>query len=119
MSACVLVVENDPLFAEAVSANLAAAGYRVAGPVDSALAALAACEVERPDAAIVDIGLSGDLDGVFLGGELAERGIAVVYLTALVDRAAREARGHAAAVLAKPCGYGELTAALDRALAGV
>jgi DNA-binding NtrC family response regulator len=112
----VLVVEDDSLFATAVSDNLELAGYGIAGPVDNAVDAFAACEEAQPAAALVDIDLAGSLDGLLLGAELAARGVAVIYLTAHFDRALAEGRGHAAALLAKPCSYDELIDALARAL---
>jgi DNA-binding response OmpR family regulator len=117
MNARVLVVEDDSDFAEAVSANLAYAGYGVVGIARSGLEAFQLCERDAPDVALIDIGLEGAFDGIFLGEQLAERGIAVIYLTGRFDRALREGRAHAAGLLAKPCSLADLTAAIDAAVA--
>jgi len=115
MSTHVLLVEDDSDFAESVSANLEYAGYGVSGIARSGLEAFQLCEANRPDVALIDIGLEGAFDGIFLGEQLAERGIAVIYLTGRFDRALKEGRAHAAALLAKPCSLAELTAAIDAA----
>ena len=97
MSTHVLLVEDDSDFAESVSANLEYAGYGVSGIARSGLEAFQLCERHRPDVALIDIGLEGAFDGIFLGEQLAERGIAVIYLTGRFDRALKEGRAHAAA----------------------
>jgi DNA-binding response OmpR family regulator len=117
MKPCVLLVEDDSDFAESVSLNLEEAGFRLVGPVAGGLEAFAVCEREQPDVALIDIGLEGMIDGIFLGEQLAERGVAVVYLTGRFERALREGRAHAAALLAKPCRSEELIATLQAALA--
>ena len=117
MSTHVLIVEDDSDFAESVSANLEYAGYGVAGIARSGLEAFQLCEQGRPDVALIDIGLEGAFDGIFLGEQLAERGIAVIYLTGRFDRALKEGREHAAGLLAKPCSLADLTAAIDAAVA--
>jgi DNA-binding response OmpR family regulator len=116
MSTHVLLVEDDSDFAESVCANLEYAGYGVSGIARSGLEAFQACERRKPDVALIDIGLEGAFDGIFLGEQLAERGIAVIYLTGRFDRALREGREHAAGLLAKPCTLSELTQAIDAAM---
>jgi DNA-binding response OmpR family regulator len=115
MSKQVLLVEDDADFAESVAANLEYAGYAVAGVARSGLEAFQVCERATPDVALIDIGLEGAFDGIFLGEQLSERGIAVIYLTGRFDRALKEGRGHAAALLAKPCSLNDLTRAIDAA----
>lgn len=115
MSTYVLLVEDDPDFAESVSVNLEQAGYRVTGIARSGLEAFKLCERERPSVALVDITLEGAFDGIFLGAQLAERDIPVIYLTGRFDRAVQEGREHAAALLAKPCSLAELTEAIESA----
>ena len=116
MSTHVLLVEDDSDFAESVSANLEYAGYGVTGIARTGLEAFQLCEKGKPDVALIDVGLEGAFDGIFLGEQLAERGIAVIYLTGRFDRALKEGREHAAALLAKPCSLAELTAAIDAAM---
>jgi DNA-binding response OmpR family regulator len=117
MSKRVLIVEDDPDFAESVVGNLEAAGYEILGPAYSGLEAFQVLERRTPDVALIDIGLAGALDGIFLGQQLSERGIAVVYLTGRFERAVKEGRNHAAGLLCKPCSLADLTAAIDAATA--
>jgi DNA-binding response OmpR family regulator len=112
----ILLVEDDSDFAESVALNLEEAGFHLIGPVAGGLEAFAACEREQPDVALIDVSLEGMIDGIFLGEQLAERGVAVVYLTGRFERALREGRSHAAALLAKPCGSDELIATLNQAM---
>jgi CheY-like chemotaxis protein len=111
----VLIVEDDPDFAESVAGNLEAAGYEIVGPARSGLDAFQLCERQAPNVALIDIGLAGVLDGIFLGQQLSERGIPVIYLTGRFERALNEGRQHATALLAKPCSLAELTAAIESA----
>ena len=116
MNTCILLVEDDGDFAESVALNLEAAGFTLLGPVSGGLEAFALCEREEPDLALIDISLEGAIDGIFLGQQLSERGIPVVYLTGRFERALQEGRDHASALLAKPCSSQELIATLHSAL---
>lgn len=108
----VLLVEDDPDFAESVVVNLEEAGFDVIGPVRSGIEAFMLCERQQPHVALIDISLEGAIDGIFLGQQLAELGVPVVYLTGRFERALREGRTHATALLAKPCSSEELVATL-------
>lgn len=112
----ILLVENDSDFAESVALNLEAAGFDLLGPVTGGLEAFAVCERQQPDLALIDITLDGAIDGIFLGQQLAERGIPIVYLTGRFERALNEGRAHASALLAKPCSSQELIATLRSTL---
>jgi len=116
MAVRVLLVEDDRDFAESVALNLAEAGYVLLGPSTSGLAAFRVMEHRLPDVALVDVYLEGQLDGLFVGTQLAERGVPVVYLTGRFERVLREARDHAAAMLAKPVDAADLVATLQRVL---
>jgi len=111
----VLLVEDDRDFAESVASNLDNAGYSLLGVAHSGLEAFQLCEGRRPDVALIDIGLEGAFDGIFLGQQLFERGIPVIYLTGRFERALQEGRSHAAALLSKPCTLAELTGAIEQA----
>lgn len=119
MAIHVLLVEDDSDFAESVAVNLEEVGFDLLGPVSGGLAAFSICERTTPDVALIDISLDGNIDGIFLGQQLAERDIPVVYLTGRFDRALREGRHHATALLSKPCSPTELVATLQRAAAGL
>ena len=61
----VLIVDDHPMWRDAVARDLAAAGYRVVAAVGEGRAALRAAPATRPDVAVVDLHLP-DLSGVEL-----------------------------------------------------
>lgn len=119
MSKQILVIENDADLSASVADNLEAAGYRVLGPTARGLDAFRLCEASGgvPDVALVDIRLDDKIDGIFLGQELVERGVRVIYLTGYFDRAVNEGRDHAHGMLRKPFSPSELERAIADALA--
>ena len=81
----VVVVEDDPNIADLVDLYLRQAGYRVLQASDGERG-LELIESRRPDLAILDIGLPGDLDGLDLCRELRARGdLPIIMLTARDD----------------------------------
>lgn len=62
---CVLVVDDDPAFREAVRLMLAAGGYRVVG-AGSAAEALRIARVQRPSLIVADIMMESVTDGLHL-----------------------------------------------------
>ncbi|GAA2035331.1 response regulator transcription factor [Pseudokineococcus marinus] len=110
-AADVLVVEDEPVLAEAVRARLVAEGLaaRVAGDGPSALEAAAA---QPPDLVVLDLMLPG-LDGLEVCRRLqARRPVPVLMLTARADEADRVIGLGVGAddYLAKPFGMRELVA---------
>ena len=82
----VLIVEDEAIVAADLANKLEHLGYRVSGSVPSGEEAIAVAGEYRPDIVLMDIRLSGSLDGI----ETAERmrrthGIPVVYVTAHSD----------------------------------
>lgn len=59
MPVCVLVVDDDPSFREAVGDLLSARGFEVVGYAQDEDAAMTAIEQLRPDAVLLDIRLPG------------------------------------------------------------
>lgn len=119
----VLLVEDNAMLAEVTLAQLAAAGHD-ADHAASLAAAEAACEAERYDAVLLDLGLpdgSGlELARRLAGGGAASAGACVVVLTAYADAARREACLAAGAhdVLRKPFEAEAFRRAVDRHLGG-
>lgn len=111
----VLIVEDNWSVAEELRRKLAGAGFDVVGMAAAGRDAFALAEEERPDVALVDVDLKDNIDGTTVGELLAERGVAIIYLTAFVELALREGRGHAVDVLGKPYKDRELFAALEKA----
>ena len=64
----ILLVEDEPLIAMALEAELTDAGHTVRGPASTAWRALQLAEIATPDLALVDINLR---DGVGQGIQLA------------------------------------------------
>ncbi|AYG94868.1 response regulator [Brevundimonas naejangsanensis] len=98
----VLLVEDDPDAAAALTEALDAAGHRVVGPFHSAETAEAATALHPVDLALLDINLSGETTGVDLARSLKTRwGVPVIFLSGDVTAAAHNAE-LAAAMVIKP-----------------
>jgi len=80
----VLVVEDNFLIAEMISDLLQECGCQVIGPAPSLAAALEMLDNARPEAALLDINLSGTLSYP-LAGALESRRIPFVFLSGYDD----------------------------------
>jgi len=98
----VLLCENNPLVGMCIASVLQEFGIEVTGPISTAEEALAECFRQPPDLALIDIGLSGAIDGISLAAEIAPRGVPVIFLTGDYERACVEGREFAADILIKP-----------------
>ena len=76
----VLVVEDEPLIGLDVGDLLADAGYNVAGPFRSVIAALDSIAHECPATAVLDVCL-GSETGLPVADALTEKGIPFVWVT--------------------------------------
>jgi signal transduction histidine kinase len=86
----VLIVEDDRSLAEQMQELLLELDYVVVGCSDNVEGALRIFESNRPDLVLIDVGLSGEADGVDLARELRRRwqpGPALVFVTARDDEA--------------------------------
>jgi signal transduction histidine kinase len=82
----VLIVEDEAIVAADLANKLEYLGYRVSGSVSNGEEALAIAAEQRPDVVLMDIRLSGSLDGIETAGRIRrEHGIPVVYVTAHSD----------------------------------
>jgi len=106
----ILVVEDEPLIAMMLEDFLAELGKTHVATCDSIASALAAIDAEHPDAAILDINLSGGATTWPVADALAAKGIPFIFSSggddanpAYVDRPR----------LAKPYTMDGLSAALD------
>jgi len=66
----ILIVDDDPEFVALATRVVAAMGAQVVATASDAASALAAAHENRPQAALVDVGLP-DRNGIDLGSELA------------------------------------------------
>ena len=109
----VLVVEDQWHVALALKSLLDAEGMEVSGPAANTAAARRLVTAQRPDLAIVDINLKGEM-AYDLIGELHQQRIRVVVASGYV--VPQPLPENVAAVLRKPFDKSELLAALSRAL---
>jgi CheY-like chemotaxis protein len=115
---CVLIVEDEPLIADFMSAVLGSADVRVVGAAMTGSEAVRIAERERPDIAFVDIGLVGAMDGWAVARKLHERfGTRPVFITGDAGPGidARAAAAGAAGCLHKPFGAADLVGAVAQA----
>lgn len=97
----ILVVEDEPLVADDLERTLKKLSYQVVGRAASAAEAIALAEKLKPDLALMDISIKGEVDGIEAGKTLKDRfGIALIYLTAHSDHATFER-----AKITEPYGY--------------
>ena len=97
----ILIVEDEAIVAEDLASRLAIMSYEVADTVDSAPEAIAAATTLKPDLILMDIRLSGQMDGTEAAGQInAQLKIPVVYLTAYADEDTLER-----AKITNPFGY--------------
>lgn len=112
----ILVVEDDESFAKFLGVILHEAGYDVVGIADNCPDALQIAVSNQPDLAILDLNLSGNLDGITTGIELSQLGVRLIFLTGHLATAAQQAYELAEAFLQKPVGADDLLDAVGAAL---
>ena len=107
----IVVVEDEAIVAMDIAATLRRFGYQVAAIVDSGAAAIDAVATAGPDLVLMDIRLSGPMDGIEAGAAIRDRfDVPVVFLTAHADEATVERSSSAApyGYVLKPFDEGEL-----------
>jgi DNA-binding response OmpR family regulator len=84
----VLIVEDDPLVADALEAGVMVAGYGVCGTASDADSAVDKMALHRPQLAIIDVDLGAGGDGVEAARRmLAVAPIGIMFVTGYPDRA--------------------------------
>ncbi len=114
-----MIVEDQRIVAEDLHSTLGRLGYDVCAVASSGRKALEAAERQRPDLAIMDIVLKGEMDGIEVAEKLRTRfGVPVVFLSAFADEATVETANHSAPLgfLVKPFNERELMATIENAL---
>jgi serine phosphatase RsbU (regulator of sigma subunit)/CheY-like chemotaxis protein len=115
----ILVVEDEGLVGLELTESLARMGYDVLPAVPTGREALERAAREKPDLVLMDIRLSGALDGIDTARALRDRhNIPVVYLTAHSDETTlqRAKQSEAFGYLLKPFEHRTLRAAVETAL---
>lgn len=114
----ILVVEDEAIIAEDLRTTLQGLGYVVANTAASAEEALQSVAERRPDLALLDIRIKGEIDGISTADRLRELGIPVIFLTSYSDESTLQ-RARAAqpfGYLLKPFDERTLRAAIEMAL---
>lgn len=82
----ILIVEDEAIVGEDLQLRLENLGYAVTGIATSSEEAIQLSRRARPDLALMDIKLDGDIDGIDTAAHLRQSlGIPVIYVTAYVD----------------------------------
>ena len=82
----ILIVEDEDIVAEQLRQSLTAEGYDIVGVAHSGEQAVDEGGGSSPTWVIMDIVLTGQMDGISAAQRLQPLGIPVVYLTAYTDR---------------------------------
>ena len=97
----VLIVEDEPLIAEDIAATLRHADFAVSGIAYSKQEALDKISSQVPDLALLDINLSGGMEGIEIAEEINRKYILpFVFLTSYADKQTLEK-----AKQTEPAGY--------------
>lgn len=115
----VLVVEDEPLIAEDIAANLEDIGYAVEGIVHDYASAVEKLVSGNVDFAILDIDLGEDKTGIDVANYIsAELGIPFIFLTSFSDSAtlAKAKAAHPMGYLVKPIDERDLLTTVEVAL---
>lgn len=118
----ILIVEDEALVASLIKEVLGESGFAVAGTAASGQEALSLAAETNPVLALVDIRLTGPIDGIELACLLRQRfGVPSIFLSGLADRdtTARAAAAEPLGFLAKPFVPSRVFAAIERALAAL
>lgn len=115
----VLIVEDNLVLAMEIELALIASGYEVIGVAESAAQAFELAREDKPDLAIMDIRLPGDMDGLDTAASLFEHfGTRSIFASAHSVAEMRTRAGSAAAAgwLVKPYTMADLVGAVHTAL---
>jgi two-component system, response regulator PdtaR len=115
----ILIVEDEALIASYIEEVLGESGFHVAGIAASGPEALSLAAETCPALALVDIRLTGPIDGIELACVLRQRyGLASIFLSGLVDgeTTRRAAAAEPLGFLPKPFLPSQVFNAIDRAL---
>jgi two-component system, response regulator PdtaR len=115
----IFIIEDELLTAEGIKESLLGSGYSVTGMAATGADALEQIGKNRPDLALVDIKLKGDMDGIETARLLKLCvDIPVIYITAFSDPTIVERASHTGpyGYIIKPFGVLELITNIEIAL---
>lgn len=107
----IVVFEDDAVAAEFLAKSLSSLGYDVAGVFGSAREAIARVVEVQPDLILMDIRLSGEMDGIAAAEQINNLlDVPIIFLTACIDDATfnRAKQTNAFAYLSKPVDINDL-----------
>ena len=107
-----MIVEDEALVAMTLRDELQDAGYKVLDLTDRHVEALDVARAEKPDLALVNIGLAGGDDGIELAEQLKALQIPVLLISGQVSRA-RSAQTVAIGSMPKPYAAAEMVLAVS------
>jgi DNA-binding response OmpR family regulator len=114
-----MLVEDELIIAASLSQELQRSGYEVVGIATSAEKALAAIDKNRPQLVLMDIRISGPIDGIQTAQQIPKSfNIPVIFMSAHGDAKTRDRAQAAGAVayLVKPIARASLLSAIESAL---
>lgn len=115
----ILIVEDDPMIAESVQDIIGILRHEIVGVADDAEKAIAICNENLPDLALLDIQIGGDIDGVDLADLLNQNfEIPFIFTTAFADNEtiSRAKSKGPYGYLVKPYGIKDMNAAIEVAM---
>ncbi len=81
----ILIAEDDPTMAQDLKYKLENLGYEVAGITHSAEQAVILAQRLRPDLVLMDIQLSGEMDGIQAAEQIRTLRVPIVYISGYCD----------------------------------
>jgi len=115
----IMVVEDDSMAASNLARLLAGERHEVIATLDSGETAIATAAAEQPDLIIMDVNLSGNIDGITAANHIrASHDIPVIFLTAHKDpdTFSRAHDSRAYAFLVKPIDFDDLERSIELTL---
>lgn len=86
-----LIVEDELILAMDLKERLVGLGYAVVGTVSTGVEAVAVAQLHQPDLILMDIRLSGDMDGIAAAWEIRRsHDIPVIFMSAYADEETRQ-----------------------------
>ncbi|MEM9887748.1 MAG: response regulator [Bacteroidota bacterium] len=115
----VLIVEDEPLYADQIEMLIDQLGYEHLATVDNSESALELMEQSPPDLILMDVRIQGDYDGIELTEQIHEKLlIPTIFITSLRDKLTfnRASRTQAVNFIVKPFNELQLQRAIELAV---
>ena len=115
----IFFLEDDPKLANVLKFHLEKLGCKICGTTAYGEGAFEKIRELKPDLVLIDIKLAGGMDGIDVGGILANKtDIPFIYLTALTDRETLLRAGETVpeGYIKKPYDIGQLSITIEMAL---